>query len=83
MSLLKESQQHLKENNESYFKHGFFALKWGFIIISLGLASILHAIFPFIFKYHAPKGILKIALMIKKKHPDLFKEFLDKLQSES
>lgn len=60
MNPLKEADEHLKYVRESYWVHGRFAVKWGFYLIWLGIASILHGFFPFLLKFQAPKGILRL-----------------------
>lgn len=47
MKLLKNS--HLKDVNESYFMHLFYAVKYGIVLILLGLACILHGLIPNLF----------------------------------
>ena len=40
---------HLDQVEETYFQHLKFALWAGFILTLLGIVSIIHAIFPFLF----------------------------------
>lgn len=40
---------HLKEMNEGYFEHMFYALRYGLKMILGGIALIIHSIIPDIF----------------------------------
>jgi len=40
---------HLKNVEESYFAHLYFAIWAGILLTSIGLVSIIHGIFPFLF----------------------------------
>ena len=64
MNPISKSKKHLQDVKESYFFHGWFAIKWGFFILYTGIASIIHGIFPFLFPFTAPKNILKIKKMM-------------------
>ena len=41
--------EHPNEQNESYLEHACFASKCGIRLIFLGIAAIIHALFPFVF----------------------------------
>lgn len=41
--------KHLQQVEESYFEHLKFSLWAGFILIILGIVSVIHGIFPFLF----------------------------------
>lgn len=47
MKILKNS--HLKEVNESYFMHLFYAVKYGIVLILLGFVCFLHGLIPNLF----------------------------------
>ena len=57
--------KHLKDVEESYAEHGWFAIKWGFFIMWTGLASIIHGIFPFLFQFTAPKNLLRLQKLME------------------
>lgn len=82
MSLFQKSHEHLKEVHESYFEHALFAFKGGFRLISLGLVSFAHGVFPGIWKFKTPEGVLKIALILKHKHPRLFKKIIEQEETD-
>ena len=62
---------HLKNTNETYWKHLTFGLKWGLFLILTGFIGIIHAIIPFIFTFRPSKNVLKIAQKVEEKHPYL------------
>ncbi len=61
-------RSHLQIVKQKYFEHFWFAFKWGFYLIFIGIASIIHGFFPAVFPFLAPKGVLKIAKMIKERN---------------
>jgi len=67
--LLKSISNHLKESDMTmlyHCKHGFVN---GFILISAGIASIVHAILPLWFKSYSPKVVIRLYYGIKnRKH---------------
>jgi hypothetical protein len=62
--------QHLKSVNESYFQHGFFAVKWGLFLVITGIVSIIHGFFPFLFPFMAPKNVLKLKKVLDDRKED-------------
>ena len=70
MNPIKDAKEHLNHVKESYWAHGFFAVKWGCYLIWLGLTSVLHGFFPFIFKFSAPKGILKLKKLMDERNEE-------------
>ena len=52
---------HLKKVNVNYFSHALRAMRVSIILLSLGIAGIVHGLFPFIFVETVSKGIEKIA----------------------
>lgn len=52
--------KHLKEINETYLEHMFYALKYGFKMIFAGIACIIHALLPDIFVTTASQTIESI-----------------------
>lgn len=46
-------------NPQSYFKHGKFAFINSVILIFAGIAGMIHAIFPFLFKFTTSTVIIK------------------------
>lgn len=66
--MIKESKKHLKAVNQGYFEHGVFAIKQGIYIIGIGAASIIHGIIPAWFPFYAPRHIISLSNMIKKRN---------------
>ena len=56
---------HLKQVNESYIKHAKCALGLSLELISLSMALVIHAIFPFLFEHTASDHIHNIASKLK------------------
>ena len=52
---------HIKKVNVNYFSHAFRAIKVSIILLSIGIAGVVHGLFPFIFVETVSKGIKKIA----------------------
>ena len=46
-------------NPQSYFKHGKFAFINSVILILAGIAGMIHAVFPFLFKFTTSTVIIK------------------------
>ena len=55
--MIKKSQNHLKDANESYFKHMGVALKISYKLILGGLMALIHAIIPSLFTVNASNTI--------------------------
>lgn len=70
MNWLKQSQNHLSDVKESYWRHGWFAVKWGFFLVWTGVVSILHGIFPFLFPFLAPKNVLKMKALMDERNEE-------------
>jgi len=50
--------KHLSQVEETYFEHFKFAMWAGLVMLLLGIVSIIHAIFPFLFS-RTPDKIFK------------------------
>ena len=57
--------KHPKEVGESYLEHLWAAWKYSFILFLLFLTSLIHSIFPFIFKNTTSTKIIKMAEDLK------------------
>lgn len=53
--------EHPSEQNESYIQHAFFASKCGIRLLFLGIAAIIHALFPFVFQKTVSSEILELS----------------------
>lgn len=82
LGLFKKNSEHLNEVDESYLEHASFAFKGGLRLIMLGLVSFAHGIFPGVWKFKTPEGVLKIALILKYKHPQLFKRIIEEEKTD-
>jgi hypothetical protein len=51
---------HPNEVGETYFQHFCYAIKSGSIMVTAGLISIIHGVFPFLFKTTGSDFILKL-----------------------
>ncbi len=57
--------EHLKQVQQGYWEHFFFAQKWGLYLILTGLASMVHGLRPMCFPFTAPRNVQKVADMIR------------------
>lgn len=51
--------RHPHSINETYFEHAYFASAFGLSMVVAGLACVIHAIFPFVFKKTASDMLIK------------------------
>jgi len=58
--MIKDSKDHLKHANETYFQHFIKALKIGLTMLIGGIQAILHAIIPGILTKSASDKIKKL-----------------------
>jgi len=65
--MIKDSQDHLNEVNETYLKHLKTALIIGFTMIIGGFQAILHAIIPGILKQSASEKIKKLYAFVSRR----------------
>ena len=79
-NIIAESIRHIEISRMGYFKHLFFATKSGFLLIYLGLTSVIHAIVPAWFKGDAPMGVIEIFYRNIYHHPN--PEFQAHIQAE-
>lgn len=50
--------------------------------MGLAFASFAHGIIPGVWKFETPEGVLKIALILKYKHPQLFKKIIEEEKTD-
>jgi hypothetical protein len=60
MSPFKRSAQHLNDSQMSYWVHFHHAFRLGFILIYAGLASLIHALCPFLYPAYSAKQVIRI-----------------------
>ena len=61
---------HLVLSEVNYIDHLKWALKSGFILISIGIASIIHGIAPFLFEGTTAKKVIEIFYQHLYNHPN-------------
>ena len=57
---------HLNDIGEGYFPHWLYAMRFGLVLILVGLAVMVHAFFPFWFKDTGSRAIRAMAKVIDK-----------------
>lgn len=55
---------HLKDANVSYFQHWLFAFQFGLVLVLVGLAVIIHAFIPPLFKTTGSDAVLAMAAVV-------------------
>lgn len=68
--MIKFLTQHLKDSNCSYFQHLTFAVYAGCLLLYASITSMVHAIFPFIFKGSAAHIVIKLYKQRLVNHPN-------------
>jgi hypothetical protein len=79
-NIFTESIRHIEISRMGYLQHLFFAAKSGFLLIYLGVTSVIHAIVPAWFKGDAPMGVIDIFYRNIYHHPN--PEFQAHIQAE-
>ena len=64
--MIKDSKEHLKEVNETYFQHMAIAFKIGFTLFVTGIFCLIHALIPGLFKKTVSNQIAKIYDMVSR-----------------
>ena len=62
--MIKDSQQHLNEVNETYFQHMWITFKIGFTMLVTGVFCLIHGLIPGLFKKTGSKQIAKMYEMV-------------------
>ena len=76
--------QHLKDSNESYWSHTVWAIGAGLQLIWAGIVSLIHAVYPGWFPFHAAKTV--IDLYYKRLHNHVnpsYQEYIKKVQNHN
>jgi hypothetical protein len=60
VSFLKDSKNHLAGSNMSYWYHFKHSFRNGTLLLWYVITSYIHAIFPWLFKFHAAHGIMRL-----------------------
>lgn len=62
----RASKQHLEQNNERYFEHQRFALRYAFDCFSAGLMAAMHGLVPAFFQTSASEKVKQLAARQRK-----------------
>ena len=65
------------ERPQSYFEHGFFAMKHSLWLIIAGVAGVVHAMFPWWLKFYTAEQVIRIycAVASSGRHDDLMVQY--------
>ena len=64
--MIKDSQEHLNEVNETYFQHMRIAFKISFTMLVTGVFCLIHGLIPSLFKITGRNKIAKIHDMVSR-----------------
>ena len=64
--MIKDSQEHLNEVNETYFQHMRIAFIIGFNMLVTGVFCLIHGLIPGLFKKTGSKQIAKMYEMVSR-----------------
>ena len=64
--MVKDSQQHLNEVNETYFQHMRIVFTIGFNMLLTGVLCLIHGLIPGLFKKTGSKQIAKMYEMVSR-----------------
>jgi hypothetical protein len=67
--VFRQSSHHLQEAGKSYFVHGRFAVKAGFMLIFAGITSILHGLIPAVFPFLSRDIVLSLSEQTRQDRP--------------
>ncbi len=70
---------HIRETNtpQTYLQHGWFAMRYSVALILAGIIGVIHAIFPWWFKFYTAEQIIKTckALTRSGRHDELLDKY--------
>ena len=58
--------KHLEEEGVSYWQHMKFAVRFGLVLVLVGLCVLVHAIVPFLFKHTGSGAVIAMAEVFNK-----------------
>ena len=64
--MIKDSQEHLNEVNETYFQHMRIAFKIGFTMLVTGVFCLIHGLIPGLFKKTGSNMIVKMHKIVSR-----------------
>ena len=73
LTIIETSASHLKRSRMTYLVHFNHALRGGFLLIYLGVVSVIHAFIPYLFPRVTSEGVIRIfyQMILTSKNPDL------------
>lgn len=72
---------HLRDSQTSYFEHLKFAIYAAVLLVYAATASLIHAVFPFLFKGTAAFIVIKLYKQRLEHHPNqMYKEWVNKTE---
>jgi len=80
--MIKTAQQHLAQSRMGYWKHLKHSLYNAMRLQWIVIDSIIHALFPFVFKTSAARGVVRIYLEMKE-HAHLRKMINEEEQAKN
>lgn len=80
MNFIERSKRHLELSKVGYFDHLKWAIYSGFLLIAIGIASIIHGIAPFLFEGTTAKKVIQIYYQHLYNHPN--PEYQDMIREE-
>jgi len=64
--MIKDTQEHLNEVNETYIQHMRIAFKIGFTMLVTGVFCLIHGLIPSLFKKTGSNQIAKMKEMVSR-----------------
>jgi len=64
--MIKDSQEHLNEVNETYLQHMWIAFKIGITMLVTGVICLIHGLIPGLFKKTGSNQITKMYEMVSR-----------------
>jgi hypothetical protein len=64
--MIKDSKEHLNEDNETYFQHMWIALKILITMLVTGVSCLIHGLIPGLFKKTGSNQITKMYEMVSR-----------------
>ncbi len=80
MNFLERTERHLELSKVGYVEHLKWAIKSGFILIAIGMASIVHGFAPFLFEGTTAKKVIEIFYQHLYNHPN--PDYQDQIRKE-
>jgi hypothetical protein len=83
MKFIDKSKKHLRDSKCSYVEHMLFAEKAGVELILVGIASMIHGVFPFLYTSTSAKKVIKLFYERIYNHPNpVYKKYMKLMKKE-